>query len=83
MMLILAKRVSLFVSISSSIQSDLYQTHARDPNGGLHTFHQKATSLTQSTFKPCVVPIWSRNTLEFGVNDTLAVYRVVLSTPYS
>ena len=30
------------------------------------------------TLGPCVVHIWSRNTLDYGVNETLVLHRVIL-----
>ena len=41
------------------------------PHGGVRPFHQKLTCLTQSTLGPDVVKMWSRNTPESGVNETL------------
>ena len=48
------------------------------PHGGARTFQQKSTCLTQLTFRPYAVQIWSRNTLESGPNDALAGRRRVL-----
>ena len=45
------------------------------PHGGLRPFHQKSTCITQSTFGPCVVQIWSRTSLELRGDETLVVHR--------
>ena len=50
------------------------------PHGGVRPFHQKSTSLTQSTLGPCVVQIWSSNTLDLRGNETLVLHRVVATT---
>jgi hypothetical protein len=50
------------------------------PHGGVRAFHQKTTCLTQLTLGPCVVQIWSRNTPESGINETL-VLRQAGGTP--
>jgi len=46
------------------------------PHGGVRTFHQNSTCLTQLSLGPCVVQIWWRNTPEFGVNETRVLDRV-------
>ena len=59
----------LCVLLNSRLESDLECGDARVPSqacphGGLRTFHQKSTCLTQLTLGPNLVQIWSRNTLE-------------------
>ena len=46
------------------------------PHGGVRPFLQKSTCLTQLTLGPYEVQIWSRNTPESGVNETLVLHRV-------
>ena len=44
--------------------SESFDSHGSEtdpPHGGVRTFHQKSTCLTQLTFGPYVVQIWSRN----------------------
>ena len=49
---------------------------AGKPHGGVCSFHQKSTCLTQLTLRPCVMQIWSRNTPESGGNEPLEVHRM-------
>ena len=47
------------------------------PHGGLRAFHQSQLARTQLTFRLYVLQIWTRNTPDSGVNETLGVHRVV------
>ena len=44
-------------------------------HGGVRPFHEKSTCTTQLTSRPYVVQIWSRNTPNFGPNETRVAYR--------
>ena len=48
------------------------------PHGGARPFHHKSTCLTQSTSGHCVVQIWSRNTPNFGPNESFVAHRVMI-----
>ena len=47
------------------------------PHGGLRSFHQTSTCLTQLTLGPYVVQMRSRDTPRGGDDETLVVHRVV------
>ena len=69
-----------YPAIAGLNRSERSSKHSKDPGthhslGGVRTFHQKSTCLIQLTLEPCVVHIWSVNTLKSRGNETLDLHR--------
>jgi len=60
--------------------SESFDSHGSEtdpPHGGVRTFHQKSTCLTQLTFGPYVVQIWSGDPQKFeATKPFLELHRV-------